>query len=269
MKPFVVILAICVISCGVSRGQRLSADDARKVKDYADKQAADKEKLDKKKAEARARYTKLTEAGRRMFGTHVRYTITKGAEYAGTLLEKPVDEFGIGDWGCSLVEFRVVNKVSDTELLASAGSAVVLFRGLDTKKATDGVEFILQYPLVIQETYSYAAVSGAKKTVLVLEANNEKKVDELVAAERERVESERAEAEAATYRTWKIGDDTFVGNFVEIKTNKVRLKNRDGERVTNMDSLSKDDQKWIRDEIKRQQEEKRPDTLKKKKGKGR
>ena len=84
----------------------------------------------------------------------------------------------------------------------------MLVRGLDTSKATDDIEFILQHPVVIRRTYSYATVSRAQKTVLGLECNYPE-FDE-------KIEDLRS-------RGWKVGKQSFVGAFVEITGGKAAL----------------------------------------------
>jgi hypothetical protein len=113
----------------------------------------------------------------------------------------------------------------------------MLIRGLDTSKVTDGVDFVLPYPFVIQTTYSYTAVSGAQKTVLVLECKNAK-VDEAI--------------ENARFRTWKVGKDVFRGKLVELMKGKVRLERKDDHKLVEVPvyRLSKKDQKYVREEAK-------------------
>jgi hypothetical protein len=58
----------------------------------------------------------------------------------------------------------------------------MLIRNLDMKKVTDGVQFVLQKPITIQETFSFQDltsahkldISNAKKTVLVLDCDETK-----------------------------------------------------------------------------------------------
>lgn len=125
----------------------------------------------------------------------------KGKEYAGTLAQKNAPDFKIGDWGQIGNSLRVISKVSGTECLVLPdykGSEVMLLRGLDMSKVTDGVQFILPRPVAIQETYTYVAVSQAKKTVLVLEADPAKvnKASEKARAAIEAEAKKKAEADA-------------------------------------------------------------------------
>ena len=130
-----------------------------------------------------------------LFGDNERYMakgdtqmIATRKEYHGTLCNKHAPDFQIGDWGCTDDVFQVIGKVSDNECLAvpkHPGSQVMLIRGLDMSKVTDGVQFILPSPVVIETTYSYQAVNGGRKTVLVLEFSESKlwrqALDEVIA----------------------------------------------------------------------------------------
>ncbi len=112
---------------------------------------------------AQEKYKKRAETGRALFGSNDRCGYKTAL--SGTLWAKndPRD-FKIGDWGCTSVAFRVVNKVGKTECLVLPlykGAEVLLVRGLDMSKVTDGAEFILQQPVWIDSTYDYTAVSGA------------------------------------------------------------------------------------------------------------
>jgi len=182
-------------------------------------------------------------------------------------------------------------------------------------KVTDGAEFILQHPLVILDTFSYTAASGAKRRVLVLERSdsNLKEVAEAYrkavkanprlvgnsglveairkgiearrkaeearrkaaeAARREleaareahkrlleaaRREAHRKAAEDALFREWtdSKGKSLVVAKFIEYKSAHVHLERKeDGKRIEIPSTrLSKQDQEWIRDELKRRKEE--------------
>ena len=178
-------------------------------------------------------------------------------DVAGTLGDKKhrllesFCDFAIGDWGCTIASFRVINRVSKTECLVVPINIYrpyktfepVLIRGLDMSKVTDGVEFVLQYPVVIQTTYTYTAVSGSKKTVLVLEYDETKfkKVADAAREARERPAKERARAkeerkaaiEAAKWRTWTdaAGKYKIHAKFCGLATGKVKLMKDDGSTV--------------------------------------
>ena len=125
------------------------------------------------------------DAGRKLFGADPRWN-TNGAagtlgrkskttrqkgQVASTVTQqgKTPSQFAVGDHGSTEEPFRILNVVSKTECLVMPlrhGSQPMLIRGVDTSKATDGVEFILQHPVVIQETYRYVAPSAHRKRSL-------------------------------------------------------------------------------------------------------
>jgi uncharacterized cupin superfamily protein len=130
-------------------------------------------------------------------------------------------------------------------------------------KVTDGATFILQHPVVIQETYTYKAVSGARKTILVLDVNKEKVGKEIAklraAAEAKQAAELAAEnakqeinqrIEHAKWRTWSCADGKFTigAKFMGVISGVVTLEKTDGQRIqVGLDRLSKDDQAFIRD----------------------
>jgi hypothetical protein len=122
----------------------------------------------------------------------------------------------------------------------------LVLRGFDVAKITDGVQFILQHPLVIRDTYTYTAVSGSKKTVLVLE-KNEDKLTEIV--------------ESIEFRTWadKSGKYSLAGKFLGFKNNQVQLIRKDDRKEIEipLKDLSTEDQKWVRAELKQRAEKKK------------
>lgn len=141
--------------------------------------------------------TKRIESGRFLFGVDERWTAafdSKGkSESAGTLFNKDMPDFRVGDWGCSDDSYTVLQKLGDDSLLASTRAPVndvVLLRGLDCSKVTDGVEFILQHPVFITGTHTYTATAGASRTVLLMECSTDR-VSKLMAVE---VEKKRTEA---------------------------------------------------------------------------
>jgi hypothetical protein len=146
------------------RGTRAGSAEAQKrIDDYRDRQ------LDQQ-----AQYERAVATGRDLFGKDKRWG---HKEFAGTLEGKQPPDFKIGDRGYTAAIFKAVEKVSDSEYLVRSiykGSPDMLVRGLEMSKVTDGVEFVLLHPVVIEKTYSYVAASGAKRTVLVLERDAEK-----------------------------------------------------------------------------------------------
>ena len=148
-------------------------------------------------AEIRERLKRAIETGRHLFGADKRWRVKGENALVGTFKWSP-NTFRIGDWGFVGIDFEVINKISKSECLVLPNyknSQVMLLRGLDMSKVTDGAKFVLLHPVVIQETYSYTTVAGSKKTVLVLE-RNEEKLREIVAKRHEKAEKERVAAEA-------------------------------------------------------------------------
>jgi hypothetical protein len=189
-------------------------------------------------------------AGKTLFGVSPRWS---GNAFAGTLAGKRPADFAVGDWGCISAQLEILSKVSDTECLVlprSRGSHAMLLRGLDMAKVTSGVQFTLLHPAVIQETYTYAAVSGAQQTVLVLDCTDAKVTK--TAAEI----AERAKKSSRTpYRRWTDtgGEYAIMGKFLECKDGRVTLERKDNKQSIDLPlaRLSKIDQKWIESELKR------------------
>ena len=129
-------------------------------------------------------------------------------------------------------------------------------------KVTDGAEFVLQHPVVIENTYSYTAVSGAQRTILVLECNGDKlkEIDAKVTAEKDaeqQAASKLAMAkkehedtiEAAKWRTWtdSTGQHKVEAKFSGAAFGTVKLTKRDGTAVkVPFDKLSDEDREWIK-----------------------
>ena len=262
MKTALLVMAVWALTAAASYGQvrAIRAGSAEHLQMLYD--------LEWRIAKEKEEHKKNLENGRRLFGADKRWIDSKADGYdrlsqdelKGTLIHKSPRDFRIGDWGCTSHNFRIINKVSDTECLVlprNKGSEVMLIRGLDTSKVTDGVEFILQHPVVIQDTYDYTAVSSSQKTVLVLECGDKFK---------KRIEAIRKAAEDALFRNWtdSTGKLLVVAKFIEFKKGQVHLERKDGSKLAiSPFRLSKADQKWYRNELKRQMEEKRKAAAKK------
>ncbi len=191
----------------------------------------------------------------------------------GTLAGKSPLDFKIDDWGCTDCTFQAINKVSKTECIGRftgiagrAESEVMLLRGFDMAKVTDGARFVLQYPVVIRTTYNYTTVADDKKTVLVLE-RDDAKINEIIeadrtekdrkAAEKREDADERAKAkhdredtiEEAKWHTWTdaTGTHHIEAKFQSMAAGNVKLIKRDGSALTlPLEKLSDEDQEWIR-----------------------
>ena len=68
----------------------------------------------------------------------------------------------------------------------------------------------------------------------------------------ERLEAARAAAEDALTRSWLINNVEVVGKFMDLSKNQVTLQRKDdGTQIEiGLSKLNKDDQKWVRDEMK-------------------
>ncbi len=202
---------------------------------------------------------KAVESGRRLFGADERWSEAVDHIFAGSFFIPT--KFKIGDWGCSKHVFKVLGKVSDNECLVLPTykeADVMLLRGFDMSKVTDGVEFILQYLVIIQDTHSYTTAAGAKKTVLVLE-RNDKKFHEMAEAAGKKVINDRRISRKATgdplARPWKdpTGKILAVARLIVYKGGEAHLELRDGTTMTvPLRGLSQEAQEWIREELKRQ-----------------
>ncbi len=254
MKMILLAITVWTFTTAIVHGQIAGSAEAR----------SNIQKYLQRMAEMQAKFRKNLESGRSLFGADKRWTTGEG-ELAGTLAGKHPSDFKVGDWGCTLRTFQILNNVSKSECLVlpmGKGTEVMLIRGLDMSKATDGVQFILQHPVAIQETYSYTTVGGSQKTVLVLDCSKDK-IDKLL-------ESARKAAEDAQFRDWAYGDGRSLGKarFIEFKNSRVWLERRDGSKVEVASfRLSREDQKWVRDELKRRRDEKRKAAAKKAKKK--
>ena len=129
------------------------------------------------------------------------------------------------------------------------------------EKVTDEVEFVLQYPIVIETTYSYTSVNGAKNTILVLE-RDENKLNKIIEvaerpfkeaqkaaeAKRQAEKEHKAAVEAAKWRTWTdaSGKHKIKAKYSGMISGKVKLVKEDGSAVwIPLEKLSDEDQKWI------------------------
>lgn len=191
MKAFLATTAVALLTFQTSYGQgRAVMKDSPEAGEWMRQAWLDAQL-------AASKRTKRMESGRFLFGVDERWTAvfdSKGKDdFAGTLFNKDLPDFRVGDWGCSDASYTVLQKLGDDSLLASTRAPfndVVLLRGLDCSKVTDGVEFILQRPVFITGTHTYAAITGASRTVLLIECSPDR-VSKLVAVE---VEKKRAEA---------------------------------------------------------------------------
>jgi hypothetical protein len=183
-----------------------------------------------------------------------RWEASRKSEFAGTLAVKKPTAFKVGDWGCATCTFRVLKKVNEKDLLVVPkfrNADPMLIRGFDLKKVTEGAEFVLRHPVVIQETSEITNPAGKEQTVLVLDGD---RFDAFYAA-RQHPQQPTASAGTAV-REWKDAEGRVVAaeaKFLEFKDNQVHLElAKDGKTVEiAMNELSREDRQWIRDELKR------------------
>lgn len=197
----------------------------------------EQEQMEKREAEGRAK-------GEDLFGVDTLDAET--SKWVRDHSTKQGTKIQVGYWGYSDQLLKVLNVVSPTEILVqpiAITAEPMLIRGLAAEKVTDGIEFILHHPFVIQDTYKYRATSGASKTVLVLDTS--KFSDQL--------KNEQAAAEEALYKPWEIGEEEVVAKYVGYSKGLVTLiRKTDGTSVEiPISDLEKKDQVWVRAEIKR------------------
>jgi len=178
--------------------------------------------LREKRKASDAEYKKETQLGIDLFGASETWTqarVTSLAPSIKTITVGTVGEgrkrfprdFQVGDWGISRWRFTAVQKTASGGLLVYAGPSdhkpvFLLLQGLDLSKVTDDVRFYLARPVVITQTYSYMAVDGAMKTVLLLECD-EAKISKLI-------EEQIKKDEAAGLGEWtRIDPSSISRNF--------------------------------------------------------
>lgn len=267
MKMVLLAIAVWSLTTAVGYGQG-SAADRQAARDYQRRLVPNVE----------TNGNDAIKTGRDLFGADDRWA---GGKLNGTLRGKrgavvnsvqgaETKEFKIGDWGCTAVRFRVIDKLSKSECLVQevfpiirgqSDPPIMLIRGFDMSKVTDGVEFVLQHPVWIDSTYDYTTVSGGQKTVLVLEPNAEKltqvqaKLDaeaeakRQAAIERAKAKEEREKTiEAAKWKTWTdaSGEHKIEAKFNGLLSGTVKLTKRDGSTVkVPLEKLSDEDKAWI------------------------
>ncbi len=252
MKTFLLTMIVLALSFSVCdaqiRGKAAgSADANQSISDYFERnRGPDQDPVEAARLKAESR--KHLESGRNLIGVDERLTRKlaeqQRQEFSGSLYGKRPTDFEIGDWGCIAVEFQTIQVVSSNECLLLpkfTAANLILLRGPDTSKVTDGVVFVLQHPVVICETFKYKTTSGTQKTVLVLDTS---KFNELL----EKLTSDQ-------FRNWtdSAGNSLGEARFIEFNKGKVQLEFRDDGTARDDDlvllsQLSKSDQQWVRDE---------------------
>jgi hypothetical protein len=227
----------------------------------------------------------MEEYGQKLFGVHrhwaeadkiLRTDIRTGDNAAKRKMLGPLDskepyQYQIGDWGFIRDALKALSRVSPTEYLVVSQTGhdeetVLLIRGFDMSKLTDGVKFVLCQPVVMKTTFTYRATSGATKNVLVAESSNEEvekafakaqkeAARKLAAVESARLAQERelqARMESRRKLNTRVWTDTaskktITAEFIYCVGDKIKLKKEDGTVVLlPIEHLSGEDQEWVR-----------------------
>jgi len=175
----------------------------------------------------------------------------------------------VGDWGFfAKISFTVIQKTGTKSLLVYIGDKkddVLLLHGLDCSKVVDGDRFILQLPFVVPRTYTYTTVSGAAKTVILVECDQQavakafashaektlaetRKREEALAKARQEEAARRKAIEDAKWRTWTSADGKhrLDGKFVGCVGGMLRLEKKDGTTLdVKLASLCSEDQEFV------------------------
>ena len=146
----------------------------------------------------------------------------------------------------------------------------IWLEGCSTKGLADGDKVRLVGLVHVKGTKSYTTVAGAQKTVRVVRLVTADDVHRLEAeAEDERLAAEAA-AKAASFRTWTdaTGDHRIVARFLDFKNGHVFLERKDDQKTIEVPSsrLSKEDQEWVRDELRTRKETDQKDKEAQRKG---
>ncbi len=166
------------------------------------------------------------------------------------------DTLEIGSVGfLDCVVFSVVQICGESEALIGhegAKSTMFWLSKYPTKKLADGDDVILQGYVEVTGSKSYETVAGSTKTIWVLEFVHADREAEL---DREMEEKQ----EAKERRTWSdiSGKHKIEAKFLGMKSNLVMLKTKDGTtKEIQLSKLSRTDQTWIRDELKKNRQSK-------------
>jgi len=217
-------------------------------------------------------HDKIVETGDRLFGTYKWMDEKMRSKVHDILSGKSPTDYQVGDWGfIGHRDITILSHVSKKECLVTVDAGfdaprVLLLRGFDVSKASDGTRFILLQPVEISTTYSYIAVSGTQKTVLVAEANDQviekalaavqEKANKQKAAQAEKekrlqIEKEQRRKEATRIWTDATSNRTLKAEFLSYIAGKVKLKKEDGTvTIISMDRLCYEDQQWIQGRLK-------------------
>jgi formylglycine-generating enzyme required for sulfatase activity len=277
MKTTALTMVAWLMMAVACYGQASDEELIGNTMDFSDRVKRQEQELAKEQAAKKVEHDRAVAVGRSLFGADKRWMEDRSISDSwstGTVFGKSPLAYTVGDWGYTELEFRVIGRAGkDCLVLPNVpGAQVMLLRGLDMSKVTDGVTFVLQHPFVIPETYSYRTVTGGQKTVLVMEVNEEKLAVELakvgadietqkaakMAAEKAKQDAEKAAQDAvaaakqriedAKRRTWTSADGRFTvdAKFLAFVNGVVTLEKDDGKTISvNLNVLSQEDQDFI------------------------
>ncbi|QDS96811.1 SHD1 domain-containing protein [Adhaeretor mobilis] len=170
-------------------------------------------------------------------------------KYDDCLSIRELKERSLGYLECWHLE--VTQVLSETELLISPikGDAQSLWlKDYPTKGIVDGDKIRLIGLARVEGTESYESVTGSNVTVRVVKLLSEK---EALKFEMEA----KAATEAALFRTWtsKTGKTKLEAKFIDFEKGYVSLELKKDKKLVKVRStkLSKEDVKWIREELKK------------------
>ena len=148
---------------------------------------------------------------------------------------------------------EVIQVLGQTDVLlmvANNRNPPVLLKDYPTKGLVDGEKVRLLGLVQVDGTKSYTTVDGGQKTVRVV-----------CLVSREQLLKMQAEAEAALFRTWTdtSGTHEIIAKFLDFRNGKVRLERKDDHKQIEIANsrLSKEDQRWVRNELKSRKEKER------------
>jgi hypothetical protein len=149
---------------------------------------------------------------------------------------------------------QVTGKESAILMIANPRHPPVWLSGVSTQGLVDGQKVRLVGPIKVVSTKTYQTAGGVSKTVNVIELLDEKQLAALEA------EAKQA-AEDALHRDWSDinGQKLFSAKFLEFKNNKARFEQKGDKQIVehSISQLSKADQQWIKDELKKRSTKKK------------
>lgn len=140
---------------------------------------------------------------------------------------------GNGYVGRSADGIRITQIIDDETALASWGRRDFVIRGMKTKGLADDRSYSFSGLIAIVDTHSYTTVTGAMRTLPVIDVVPMQRLQELI----------KDLQNKARVRTWSNGDE---GAFVEFKNDKLEIAVNGENKIIPSKDVSKDDRDWIR-----------------------